>query len=58
VVAAVRELVDDYDELPEGVHAAAEAHLLEKAVEFDAPGLRMCGRRLFEVVCPEAADQA
>ncbi|HET7357176.1 MAG TPA: DUF222 domain-containing protein [Nocardioidaceae bacterium] len=58
IINAVRDLTEEYDDLPAGVHAEAEAHLLEKAVEFDAPGLRMCGRRLFEVVCPGAADAA
>ncbi len=32
--------------------------MLELAVEFDAPTLRALGKRLFEVVCPEAADAA
>jgi hypothetical protein len=58
IVAAVRALTEEYDDRPEGIHQEAEAHLLEKAVEFDAPGLRMCGKRLFEVVCPGAADAA
>ena len=31
-------------------------HLLEQAQVFDAPTLRRLGKRLFEVVCPEAAD--
>jgi hypothetical protein len=39
-------------------HARAEAHLLDLASRFDAGRLRRLGRRLFEVVCPEAADQA
>ena len=33
-------------------------HLLEQAQVFDAPTLRRLGKRLFEVVCPEAADAA
>ena len=36
----------------------AEAHMLDLATEFDAPTLRRLGKRLFEVVCPEAADAA
>jgi hypothetical protein len=58
VVRAVRALSAEYDELPEGTHAKAEAHLLDLAGRFDAPALRALGKRLFEVVCPEAADQA
>ena len=58
IVGAVGELVADHDDLPDGVHARAEARLLDLASEFDGPALRVCGRRLFEVVCPEAADAA
>jgi hypothetical protein len=58
IVHAVRALTEEYDELPEGTHLEAEAHLLELAVRFDAATLRGFGKRLFEVVCPEAADQA
>ena len=32
--------------------------MLDLAREFDAPTLRKLGKRLFEVVCPEAADEA
>ncbi|HEX6247071.1 MAG TPA: DUF222 domain-containing protein, partial [Nocardioidaceae bacterium] len=39
------------------VELRAEAHLLDLAGEFDATALRRLGRRLFEVVCPEAADR-
>ncbi len=56
VVAAVGRLVEDHDDLPPGTHAAAETHLLELAERFDAVTLRRLGKRLFEVVCPEAAD--
>ena len=57
IVAAVTTLTDDYDDLPPGTHARAEAHLLEAAAHLDATGLRVLGKRLFEVVCPEAADR-
>ncbi len=58
VVAAVRRLGEEHEALPDGTHAAAEAHLLELARDFDAVTLRRLGKRLFEVVCPEAADEA
>ena len=32
--------------------------MVDQAKEFDAPTLRQLGKRLFEVVCPEAADAA
>jgi Domain of unknown function (DUF222) len=58
VVDAVRALTDEHEDLPEGTHAAAEAHLLEQACRYDARILRRLGKRLFEVVCPKAADEA
>ena len=58
VVQAVTRLTDEHDDLPEGTHAKAQAHLLDLATRFDAKILRKLGRRLFEVVCPEAADEA
>jgi predicted Fe-S protein YdhL (DUF1289 family) len=58
IVTAVRRLSEEYDELPAGTHAKAEAHLLDLARQFDPPTLKQMGKRLFEVVCPEAADQA
>ena len=58
VVAAVDRLTDEYDDLPEGTRGRAEAHLLDLAARFDAVTLRRLGKRLFEVVCPEAADEA
>jgi hypothetical protein len=58
IVNAVGELTEEYDALPAGTHARAEAHLLELAGQFDAAMLRNLGKRLFEVVCPEAADAA
>jgi hypothetical protein len=57
VVQAVTVLTDEHDDLPPGTRAAAEAHLLGLARVHDAPTLRRLGKRLFEVVCPKAADQ-
>ena len=51
-------LTDEYDDLPAGTRERAEAHMVDQAKEFDAPTLRQLGKRLFEVVCPEAADEA
>jgi hypothetical protein len=58
IVDAVRRLSSDYDDLPAGTTTAAEAHLIDLAPGFDPPGLRQLGKRLFEVVCPAAADAA
>ena len=58
VTAAVEALTSEYDDLPPGTEVRAEAHMLDLATEFDAPALRKLGKRLFEVVCPEAADAA
>ena len=58
ITAAVESLTTEYDDLPPGTHEAAEAHMIELATRFDAPTLRQMGKRLFEVVCPEAADAA
>ncbi len=58
IVTAVRRLTEEYDELPAGTYAKAEAHLLDLARRFDPPTLTQMGKRLFEVVCPEAADEA
>jgi hypothetical protein len=57
VVHAVRALSQQHDDLPAGTSAAAEAHLLDLATRFDAVAVRRLGKRLFEVVCPEAADE-
>jgi hypothetical protein len=56
VVSAVRALTDEHDDLPPGTRAAAEAHLLTQARRFDVVALRRLGRRVFEVVCPEATE--
>ena len=37
--------------------AAAEAHLVELAAEHDAKALRILGRRVFEVVAPDVAEE-
>lgn len=58
VTAAVEALTDEYDDLPLGTEVLAEQHMLEQAQAFDAVTLRRLGKRLFEVVCPEAADAA
>jgi hypothetical protein len=58
IIAAVESLTDEYDDLPPGTSERAEAHLVEQAQAFDAPTLRRLAKRLFEVVCPEAADAA
>ena len=58
IVDAVNALTDEFDDLPDDTPQRAEAHLLDLAREFDAAMLRRLGKRLFEVVCPEAADQA
>ena len=57
VVRAIEALTEEHDELPVGTTAAAEEHLLELATRFDARTLRMLGKRVFEVVCPNAADE-
>ena len=58
VTDAVERLTTEHDHLPAGTEVRAEVHLLEQAQVFDAPTLRRLGKRLFEVVCPEAADAA
>ena len=37
--------------------AAAEAHLVELAAEHDAKALRILGRRVFEVIAPDLAEE-
>jgi hypothetical protein len=58
IVDAVNRLTDAHDDLPPDISQKAEAHLLDLAGRFDAAALRRLGKRLFEVVCPEAADRA
>jgi hypothetical protein len=57
IVHAVDTLTDEHDDLPPGTHQRAEKHMVELAQEFNATDLRRCGKRLFEVVCPEVAEQ-
>ena len=64
-VAQSRAIVAALDRLPRtGVYAvtaeqrlAAETHLVELAAHHDAKELRILGRRVFEVIAPEVADQ-
>lgn len=35
----------------------AEEHLITEAANFDPHGLKVLGRRLFEVICPDQADE-
>ncbi|MGN6578303.1 MAG: DUF222 domain-containing protein, partial [Nocardioides sp.] len=56
VIHAVKTLTAEYDDLPPGTHERAEAHMVDLAQQFEAAELRKCGKRLFEVVCPEGAD--
>ena len=53
ICAAVNDLPDD---VAAWVPAQAVAFLLEQAEEHDAKALRVLGRRLLEVIDPEAAD--
>jgi hypothetical protein len=57
IVRAVERLSREHDDLPADIHARAEAHLLDLAGDFEAAVLDRLGKRLFEVVCPEAADR-
>jgi hypothetical protein len=57
IVRAVQALTAEFDDLPAGTHRRAEAHLIELAAVLDAAALAQAGKRLFEVVCPEAADR-
>jgi hypothetical protein len=56
ITDAVEALTEEWDDLPPGTSARAEAHLIEQATVFEASVLRRVAKRLFEVVCPEAAD--
>jgi hypothetical protein len=53
VIGAAVDALDD-DLVSE--REAAEAHLIEKAAEFDADHLRRLGEKLFEVLDPEGAE--
>ena len=54
IVAAVEQLPADLDP---ALVEQAEAHLVAEARHHDAKGLRVLGRRLFEVIAPEQADE-
>jgi len=54
IVHAVNDLPDTVDAVDRG---RAEAHLIREASRWDAKALRVLGRRLFEVIDPEAADE-
>ncbi|MGN6130134.1 MAG: DUF222 domain-containing protein, partial [Nocardioidaceae bacterium] len=56
IMGAVQALTTEHDDLPAGTHARAEAHLVDLARSFDVPSLRRFAKRLFEVVCPQAAE--
>lgn len=58
----VRMIVEALDRLPAGLDPAlaakAEAHLIGLAAEHGPAALRRLGRRLWEVICPDEADEA
>jgi hypothetical protein len=53
ILRALSELPADLD--PE-LLTRAEAHLVEQAAQFDAKALKVLGRRILEVIDPDAAD--
>lgn len=53
----VRAVLDLPDRVPAHDRGRAEAHLVAQAEHFDAKALRILGRRLFEVIDPDAADE-
>jgi hypothetical protein len=55
IVRSVQALPDTVSEIDRG---RAERHLVHAAGEFDHQALRILGRRVFEVIDPEAADLA
>ncbi len=56
-----RVIIHAINDLPDTVTAfdrgRCEAHLIEEAAKWDAKTLRVIGRRLFEVIDPDAADE-
>ena len=54
--AILNALADLPDNLDPEVVAQAERRLLDLATEHDAKALKILGRRILEVACPEAAD--
>jgi len=57
IVTAVNDLTDLCDDISAVDRARAEKHLIAQAAIFDAKALRILGRRLFEVIDPDAADE-
>jgi hypothetical protein len=55
--AVVRSLDDLPDDLPPGMAARAETHLVASAGAFTPTELRVMGRRVLDVVAPEVAEQ-
>jgi hypothetical protein len=55
--AVIGQAVDRLDDEYAGERAEAEQYLLDKAAEFDANKLAELGRRLFEVIDPDGADE-
>ena len=55
--AVIGQAVDRLDDEYAGERDEAEAYLLDKAAEFDANKLAELGRRLFEVIDPDGADE-
>src|SRR3954468_3737331 len=58
IVHAVQALSEEHHDLGGETRVAAEAHLLDLAGRFDAKTLARLGKRLFEGVCPQAAEAA
>src|SRR4051812_47589133 len=52
----LKALADLPDGLDPALIAKAEAHLIAEAAHYDAKALRVLGRRLLEVIDPDAAD--
>ncbi|MBA2953248.1 DUF222 domain-containing protein [Nocardioides sp. MAH-18] len=55
-VDQARVIVQAVDRLPAEARSRAEQHLLAEAQHHDAKTLRVLGRRLYEVIDPDAAD--
>ncbi|WP_309504837.1 MULTISPECIES: HNH endonuclease signature motif containing protein [Nocardioides] len=55
-VDQARVIVQAVDRLPADVQPRAEQHLLAEAAHHDAKALRILGKRLYEVIDPDAAD--
>ncbi|WP_309504692.1 MULTISPECIES: HNH endonuclease signature motif containing protein [Nocardioides] len=55
-VDQARVIIQAVDRLPADVQPRAEQHLLAEAAHHDAKALRVLGKRLYEVIDPDAAD--